>query len=169
MSRFRVCSRRGPPRCAVPQICVYVYVHMKLTSFVRCPACLVWPRTFSRALGYGARQGPSYVLTAQVWAPAGLRGACSGRSKCLELASNHGIAFRQARTNQVHGKPHKSPAGFVCFAVCNSSRLRGSHVTTAASLQAFPFVAATNDASACVRACLSVSHRTYRMVYHKTL
>ena len=59
---------------------------------------------------------------------------------------------------------------FACFCCeYDSSHLRGSHVTTAASLQAFPFVAATNDAFACVRACLSVSHRTYRMVYHKTL
>ena len=43
--------------------------------------------------------------TVQVWVQAGLRGACSGRSKLRNLASNHGIAFRRAIANQAHGKP----------------------------------------------------------------
>ena len=42
------------------------------------------------------------------------------------------------------------------LAVYNSSHLRDSHVTRAASLQDFSFVVATNDASACVCVCANV-------------
>ena len=42
----------------------------------------------------GRARGPR-ALTAQVWAPAGLRGACSGRSKSHELAA-------QANLTKIH-------------------------------------------------------------------
>ena len=49
------------------------------------------------------------VHTAQVWAPAEVRGTCSGRSKSRNLASNHGVAFRGVRAEQDDGKPTYQP------------------------------------------------------------
>ena len=49
-------------------------------------------------------QGARLYTTAQEWVPAGLRGACSGRSKSRNLASNPGIVFRRAIAIQAHGK-----------------------------------------------------------------
>ena len=43
--------------------------------------------------------------TAQVWVPDGLRGACFGRSKSRNLASNHGVAFRGDRAEHDNRKP----------------------------------------------------------------
>ena len=59
---------------------------------------------FSRSRLRGT-QGARLYTTAQVWVPAGFRGACSGRSKPRNLASNRGIGFRSARANQAHAKP----------------------------------------------------------------
>ena len=42
---------------------------------------------------------------AQVWVPAGLRGARSGRSKPRDLASNRGIAFHLAEHRRTMGTP----------------------------------------------------------------
>ena len=50
-------------------------------------------------------QGARLYTMAQVWIPGGLRGACSGRSKSRNLASNRGVAFREARAEQDNGKP----------------------------------------------------------------
>ena len=123
---------------------------------------------FSRSRLRGT-QGARLYITAQVWVPAGLRGACSGRSKLRNLASNHGIAFRSARPNQAHANPkkvislvfsrfrsffHLSLLLFLNYHI--SSERLGSHDTTAA-LQAFHFVTDTNGAFACgfvsVRVC----------------
>ena len=41
----------------------------------------------------------------QVWAPAEVRGTCSGGSKSRKLPSKHGICFRPPRANQVYGNP----------------------------------------------------------------
>ena len=104
---------------------------------------------------------------AQVWVSAGLRGACFGRSESRELASNHGVDFRRARAKQNDGSPHQTNDQYfflrvlLCITVHTSET---SHVTTASLMEAFPFVAATNDASACVRVCVSVCHRTYQGV-----
>ena len=51
---------------------------------------------------------------------------------------------------------------FVCSALYNSSHLRGSHVTTAALLHAFPFVTTTNGAPVSVCVCVRVCHRIYQ-------
>ena len=51
-----------------------------------------------------ALSAAGHVHLAQVWAPAGLRGARPGRSKWGELVSNHGIAFRRARASRDNGK-----------------------------------------------------------------
>ena len=59
---------------------------------------------FSRSPLRGT-QGARLYATAQVWVPAGLRGACPGRSKSRDLAINQGIAFRGARAEQYNGKP----------------------------------------------------------------
>ena len=52
-------------------------------------------------------QGTWLCTMVQVWVPAGLRGAYSGRSKSRNLASNHGITFRPARANRANAKPRK--------------------------------------------------------------
>ena len=59
---------------------------------------------FSRCRLRGTQGGRLYT-TAQVWIQAGLRGACSGRSKSRNLGSNHGVAFRGARAERDNGKP----------------------------------------------------------------
>ena len=112
------------------------------------------------ALSAAGHAGGPRVITAQVWAPAGLRGACSGLSKSRELASNHGIAFRRPRANQAHRKPRTVIFSFSTSRCCClwstatvALKRLGSRGTTAA-LQAYLFVTATNGASACV--CVSV-------------
>ena len=80
----------------------------------RLHAFLRRPWVFSRALGYGARRGARLNTTAQVCVPGGRRGACSGRSKLRNLASNHGVAFRGARAEQGNGKP-------TCQQVCSTA------------------------------------------------
>ena len=52
--------------------------------------------------------GTHLYTAVRVWVPAGLRGACSGRPKSRNVLSNHGIAFRPARTNQAHATPHQN-------------------------------------------------------------
>ena len=59
-------------------------------------------------------QGPRMYTTAQVWAPAGLRGARSRRLKSRDLASQHGITFCLA-------EPHRTteiPQIKFCFHCC---------------------------------------------------
>ena len=115
----------------------------------------------------GGHAGGKHVLTAQVWAPAGLRGARSGRSKSRRAGSFAGVLSAEPEpsgTVEIHTKKGQQ-FFFACPAVHNSSHLRDSHVTTAASLQAFPFVAATNDASAvcaCVCVCVCATGPTRR-------
>ena len=79
-------------------LCINVFFQ-HVHAFLRCP----W--VFSRALGCKARRGARLYTTAQVWVPGRLRGACSGRSKSRNLASNHGVAFRRAKAEQDNGKP----------------------------------------------------------------
>ena len=40
--------------------------------------------------------------TVQAWAPVGLRGVCSGRSKSRYMARNRGEGFRAATAKQAH-------------------------------------------------------------------
>ena len=72
-----------------------------------CMKCLLFFVTFARYMLSSLRwstlahlaaghAGDPPALTAQLWAPAGLRDGCSGRSKSRELASIRGIAFRRA-------------------------------------------------------------------------
>ena len=80
-------------------------------------------RLFSRSRLRGTQWAHLYT-TAQVWVPGGLRRACSGRSKSRSLASDHGVAFRGARSEQDYRKP--TCQLFCCTAV-KSSLLCGSH------------------------------------------
>ena len=93
----------------------------------RSPMCknsVLWrsflfrPRVLPRAPGCEARRGGCVYTTAKVWVSAGIRGACSGRSKSRILVSNHGIDFRRARANQVHGTPPKCFVSVLFFALC---------------------------------------------------
>ena len=122
----------------------------------------------------GTQEAHRYITT-HAWIPAELCGTCSGRSKPLSLASNHGIAFRPARANQARANP-KNVSKFFIFSPLmlflkyhNSCERLGNQGTTAAALQAFPFVTATNGASkcgfmrvcACACVCLSVIVASY--------
>ena len=77
-------------------------------------------------------------------APAALRGACSGRSKSLELESNHGIAFPLAEPRRTMETPQCCTIlallllYHVCVTPCpklSSSLIGGSHGITAAAHQ----------------------------------
>ena len=110
------------------------------------------------AAGYA--NGPR-VLTVHVWAPAGLRGGWSGRSKSRDLASNHGIAFRLAKHLGTMETPQlKACALLPLYHVCTTPTLKlsnslpcGSRGTTAVAHRALTFETATNGASVCVRVC----------------
>ena len=78
------------------------FTFLPFARFSPAPASL-----FSRSRLRGT-QGARVYSTAQVWAPTGLSGAFSGRSKSRNLASNHGIGFRPARASQDNGNPHFS-------------------------------------------------------------
>ena len=73
---------------------------------------------FSRSRLKGT-QGGRLDTTAQVWVPPGPRGARSGRSKSLDLASKHGIAFRPAEPSKVM-KPPKCHFRCICYK-CHTS------------------------------------------------
>ena len=119
---------------------------------------------FSRSRLRGTQGGRLYT-TAQVWVPTGFLGACSGRSKSPNLASNRGIAFRPARAHQTHANPEKrhfffifSPLFAAIFDVHSSCQRLGSHRTTVA-LSAFPFVTAIFIFSMLPAAAVPVLHR----------
>ena len=63
------------------------------------------------ALSAREHAGGPPVHWAQVWVPDGLRGACSGRSKSVNLATNDGVAFRGAinRAEEDIDKPIYQP------------------------------------------------------------
>ena len=63
---------------------------------------------FSRSRLRGTQGGRLYTTT-QAWIPGGLRDACSALSKSQNLTTNHGVAFREARSEQDIGKPTCPP------------------------------------------------------------
>ena len=108
---------------------------------------------FSRCRLRGT-QGARVYTTAQVWGPAGLRGARSGRSKSRDPASNQGIAFRLAESRRTLETPQRNvfvlllyPARITPPPKLSSSLLGGSQGTTAVAHQALPFVKAKDGAS----------------------
>ena len=113
----------------------------------------------ARSVAGGAR-----VHYDQIWAPAGLRGARSGCSISREPALCPGITFRPAEPSRPMETPKSNLTFFMSlfFALLlfpnHHSRPQrlGSHGTTVAAVQAFPFVTATHGASACV--CVRVRH-----------
>ena len=110
---------------------MYQYVSMKYTFSGDDQAFLLRPRVFPRALGCGACEGPGLYTTAQAWVLAGLRGACSGRSKSRELASKSRDCFppSQGPAEQDDVKPAQKKRDrqvFACCTVYNSSHLAWS-------------------------------------------
>ena len=83
------------------------------------PSLLV-PRVFLALSAVGHAVGGGSVHYTQVWAPAGLRGARSGRSKSRRAGSFRGIVFRRARAKQDDGNPHRTSDSqiFACSAGC---------------------------------------------------
>ena len=120
-------------------------------------------RGFFLALSAAGQAGDPRVLTAQVWAPARLRGA-SRCSKSQNLASNHGIAFRPARANQAHRNPQSvfflrfSPLSAATSGVKQQPSKALSGRGTTAALLAFPIKTGTNGASACVFVSVCACH-----------
>ena len=115
-------------------------------------------------------QGARGYPMAQVWAPSGHRGACSGRPKSSKLFFFQGIAFRGAETSRSVETPKMSFFRFfsVCFVVSlcwckhhSSPQTLSRHGATSAAPQDFPFVTATNGASACLLLCVSVMLGSY--------
>ena len=71
------------------------------------------PWVFSRTVGCGHEGGPP-VYHGGSLSPGPLRGACSGRSRSRNLASNHGVALRGDRVEQDDGEP-------TCRLICSNS------------------------------------------------
>ena len=88
------------------------YVHMYQCVFFHI--CTLFPASVGLFLRSRLRgtQGARLYKTVQVWAPAGLHDACSGRLKSLNLACNHGVPFRGARAKQDNGKHTNQNANF---------------------------------------------------------
>ena len=123
------------------------------------------PRVFSRAFGCGTRRGPACTP----------RRKCESRADCVACAA--GVQSREMwqviaglLSDELEPtRPMQTPTVSFCsffhpylllfFKNHSNHRMLGSHGTTTA-LQAFPFVTATNSASACVRerACVCVCH-----------
>ena len=131
--------------------------------------CFSGGRGFFLVLSSAGHQGGRLSTTAQVWVPAGLCGACSGRSKSRILASKRGIDLRPAKANQAYAKPRYHFLSFfhpsmLLFSKYHSSCQRLGSRSTRAALQAYPFVTATNSVSACefvterARACHCRAH-----------
>ena len=78
---------------------------------------LLRPHVFSRAFGCGALRRLACTPRRKCGSRPGLRSACCGRSKSLNLAENGGEAFRSARAKQVHGN-HKFPIVHFVFYHC---------------------------------------------------
>lgn len=91
--------------------CVYqvlpgaLYICMYKTGFFRGTSLSLRAEGFFLCSRLRGTQGGRIYTAALAWAPAGRRGACSGRSKSRELASNHIIAFRPASAKQDDGNP----------------------------------------------------------------
>ena len=144
---------------------------------------------FSPAAGCFSRsrlwstQGVRVYTPAQVWVPAGLGDARSGRSKSRDLVSNHEIVLRRARDNQAHGIPQNCHLFFVfpvflaplfVFLKYHSRRQRlGSHGTSRAS--SFPLcdshercfcVCTRKHAYVCVCVCVIIGSFSSRSQEH---
>ena len=122
----------------------------------RQPLLIAAGDLFSRSRLRGT-QGGRVNATVRNWASAGLRGACSGRSKSRRTGSSVGSLSAEpepSRATETHTKDDLQL--FAYSPVYYSSHLGGRHATTAASLQGFYLVAATNDVFAGVSACVRV-------------
>ena len=106
-SRFR--ERKSPERYHVSlrgqTYTWYMFICTECTFFCTSAS---GRGSFSRALGRVARRGSRVYTASQVWALAGLRGACSRCSKSRRAGSFRGIVFLPTRANQVHGNPKMS-------------------------------------------------------------
>ena len=108
----------------------------------------------------------------QVWVPAGFHGACSGRSKLRNLASNHGVAFRGARAEQDNGtyvskynfrffRPAAvSPASTTPVLLLCNVYFDATTVQLQPRFKLLPSVTAMSSAYAGVCDCVRVCHRT---------
>ena len=102
--------------------------------------------SFSRSRQRGSQRARLYT-TVQVWAPAGPRGACFGRSNSRNLASNHGVAFRPARANQAYANPNFFFFFILHFSLCCCFFEVGSHQGATAALEAFLYVTAAGTSN----------------------
>ena len=121
-------------------------------------------------------QGTRLYTTVQVWVPAGLRGACSGRSKSRNLASDHGVAFRGARAEQDSGKRR---CHLFCSTCCkvqqhgSNNRFKLSSVSQLLTLRCVcgPLLCVCGDVCVLcvcsVRVCTCVTHASSRLFVAK--
>ena len=116
----------------------------KIVFFRKTNVFLFQSRVFYRALGCGTRRGLACTRQCK-WFQAGLHGACFGCSNSRSLASNHGVAFREARAEQGNGKPT-----FKLYFFFFSPLLYSHSATVRHSRQASPVVTASDTTYACV-------------------
>ena len=155
--------------CDTPEISSQLHPEGEACTTMCIPNCLFFPEyvyfsppvasLFSRSR-LRLTQGARVYTTAQLWAPAGLRGTCSQRSESRNMASNRGEASRPARAKQTHGNPDCLISFFFFFSpgyrLLPFLKYRSSPQKLGYSSRAsiFPFVAATDGVAACL--CMSV-------------
>ena len=95
-----------------------VYVTVSGRFFARGHAFLFRQRVVSRALGCGERRGERVCTKAQAWPPAGVRRACSGRSKPRGAGPFSRIVLRRPRAKQGDKNPHENNHSRSCHGFC---------------------------------------------------
>ena len=141
-------------------ICCEMYLQYMHQRHLYCTfACTSPPAAglFSRFL-LGRTQEPRPYTAVHFWAPAGLRGACSGRPKSRELAVFQGIAFRLAEPRRTLENPQKKCQPFLSAAlsylyhVSQALHFDKSQYNSSRTSR-FAFVTATDGACVCARVC----------------
>ena len=115
-------------------------------SGILTPLFLIFrPRVFSRALGRGAHRTPACTPRCKCGTRPGSVARALGLQMSRNLASNHGIAFRQARAPPGPCQPQKchvfsfffSPSPLLFLKYHGYRQRLGSHGTTTAALPSF--------------------------------
>ena len=98
--------------------------------------------------------------------------ACSGRSKSLDLASNHGIVFRPAERSKAMETPIPGTRGihfcWLCYSMCYMSHTspQNAYIWTqprcnSSRSSSLSFCDSHEQQCFCVCGCVRVCHRTY--------
>ena len=83
---------------------IYYNVYLPNALFLGVGPLLSWGRGSFLELSAAGHAEARVCTRRKIWARPG-SGACSGRSKSRDLASNRGVAFARVRASQDNGKP----------------------------------------------------------------